>query len=68
MTISIGNSWYSLVFITNVYIDMQKTADMVRVENHTFEEISEKWENFENEIINFVTRCKSFFDRSSSLK
>ena len=57
-----------MVVITNIYIDMQKTADMARPENYIFEEISEEWENFENEIINFVTRCKSFFDRSSSLK
>jgi len=41
-TISIGNDWYSLVFITNVYIDMQKTADMIRPKNYTFEEISEE--------------------------
>ena len=57
-----------MVIITNIYIDMQKTADMIRPINYTFEEISEEWKNFENEIINFVTRCKSFFDRSSSLK
>ncbi len=41
-TISIGNNWYSLVFVTNVYIDMQKTADMIRPKNYTFEEISEE--------------------------
>ena len=41
-TISIGNYWYSLVFITNIYIDMQKTADMIRPKNYTFEEISEE--------------------------
>ncbi len=57
-----------MVVITNVYIDMQKTADMARSENYTFEGISEEWENFENEIINFVTRCKSFIDRSIFLK
>jgi len=31
-----------VVVVTNIYIDMQKTADMIRPENYTFEEISEE--------------------------
>ncbi len=41
---------------------------MSKTENYTFEEISEEWENFENEILEFVTRCKSYFGKLSSLK
>ena len=41
---------------------------MSKPENYTFEEISEEWENFENEILDFVTRCKSYFGKLSSLK
>ncbi len=37
---------------------------MTKPENHTFEEISVEWEKFEQDIVNFVTRCKSFFDNS----
>ena len=57
-----------MVVITNVYIDMQKSADMTRPKNYTFEEISEEWEEFEHRIVFFVTRCKSFFDKLCSLK
>ncbi len=41
---------------------------MSKPENYTFEEISKEWENFENEILDFVTRCKSYFGKLSSLK
>jgi len=57
-----------MVVITNVYIDMQKTADMTRPKNYTFEEISEEWEEFEHRMVFFATRCKSFFDKLCSLK
>ena len=48
------------------YIDIKKLDDMSKTETFAYEEISEEWENFENEIISFVTRCRSLFDRSSS--
>ncbi len=41
---------------------------MSKTENHTNEEISKEWANFENEILDFVTRCKSYFGKLSSLK
>ncbi len=57
-----------MVVNTKAYIDIKKLEAMSKTETCTFEEISDEWENFENEIIKFVTRCKSFLDRSSSLK
>jgi hypothetical protein len=62
------SSWYSLVFNPKSYIDTEKATDMTKSENYTFEEISDEWENFENEIMIFVTRCKSFFEKHGSLK
>ncbi len=41
---------------------------MSKTENYDNEEISKEWENFENEILDFVTRCKSYFGKLSSLK
>ncbi len=41
---------------------------MSKTENHANEEISKEWENFENEILDFVTRCKSYFGKLGSLK
>jgi hypothetical protein len=41
---------------------------MSKTENYAYEEISVEWENFENEILDFVTRCKSYFDKLGSLK
>jgi hypothetical protein len=62
------SSWYSLVFNPKSYIDTEKATDMTKSENYTFEEISEEWENFENKIIDFVTRCRSFFGKSRSFQ
>ncbi len=41
---------------------------MSKTENYDFAEISEEWENFENVILDFVSRCKSLFGKSSSSK
>jgi hypothetical protein len=41
---------------------------MSKTENYAYEEIAKDWENFENEILEFVNRCKSFFGKSSSSK
>ncbi len=41
---------------------------MSKTENYAYEEISKEWENFENVILDFVSRCKSLFDKSSSSK
>ncbi len=41
---------------------------MSKTENNANEEISKEWENFENEILDFVTRCKSYFGKLISLK
>jgi hypothetical protein len=41
---------------------------MSKTENYAYEEISKEWENFENEILEFVTRCKSFLGKSSPSK
>ncbi len=63
-----GNCWYSWVSNPIPYIDIKKAEDVSKPENYTFEEISEEWENFENNIIDFVTRCKSFFGKSRSFQ
>ena len=63
-----GYNWYSLVFNPKPYIDIEKSEDVKQSENYNFEEISKEWENFENEIMVFVTRCKSFFERYGVLK
>jgi len=61
----IGTYW----FLFPNFILISKTAENVKQsENYSFEEISEEWENFENEIMVFVTRCKSFLERYGSLK
>ncbi len=41
---------------------------MSKTENYAYEEISKEWGNFENEILDFVTRCKSSFGKLGSLK
>jgi hypothetical protein len=41
---------------------------MSKTENYAYEEISEEWENIENEVLDFVTRCKSYFGKLGSLK
>ena len=41
---------------------------MSKTENYAYEGIAEDWENFENEILEFVTRCKSFLGKSSPSK
>jgi hypothetical protein len=41
---------------------------MSNPENYAYEKISKEWENFENEILDFVTRCKSYFGKLISLK
>ena len=41
---------------------------MSKTKNHANEEISKEWENFENEILDFVNRCKSYFGKLGSLK
>ncbi len=41
---------------------------MSTTENNAYDEISEEWENFENEIMNFVIHVKSFFIKSTNLK
>jgi len=64
----IGSYWYSSVFYPKSYIDIKKWANVSKPENNTFEEIAEEWEKFEFRIINFVTRCKSFFEKLISLK
>ena len=48
-----------MVVYTKAYIDIKKVEVMSKTENYVYEEISEEWENFENEILDFVTRCKS---------
>jgi len=53
---------------TKAYIDVKKLETMSKTETWNTKEVSEEWENFENETINFATRCKSFFDRVVSLK
>ena len=63
-----GNNWYLSVFSPKFYIDMIKLANVSKPENYTFEEIAEEWEKFEYGIVNFVTRCKSFFEKLISLK
>ncbi len=63
-----GYNWYSLVFNPKPYIDIEKPEDVKQSENYDFEEISKEWENFENEIMIFVTRCKSFFEKHNTLK
>jgi hypothetical protein len=63
-----GCHWHSLVFNPKPYIDIEKPEDVKQSENYNFEEISKEWENFENEIMIFVTRCKSFFGKLGSLK
>jgi hypothetical protein len=57
-----------LVFCPKGYIDIKKWANVSKPENYTFEEIAEEWEKFEYGIVNFVTRCKSFFEKLISLK
>ena len=57
-----------MVIYTKAYIDIKKGDDMTKTENYSFEEISEEWENFENEILDFVTHCKSLFGKLSPLK
>jgi len=47
---------------------MVKLANVSKPENYTFEEIAEEWEKFECRIVNFVTRCKIFFEKLISLK
>jgi len=42
-----------VVLNTKAYIDIKNLESMSKTETGTFEEISEEWENFENEIINF---------------
>jgi hypothetical protein len=64
----IGSYWCLPVLYTKAYIDTQKTADMTKQENYDYDEIAKEWENFENEIFNFVNSCKSFFGKSSSSK
>ncbi len=64
----IGSDWELLVFKAKGYIDNQKTADMTKQENYDYDEIAKEWENFENEIFNFVNSCKSFFGKSISSK
>jgi len=64
----IGSNWYLLVFNPKGYTDIPKLANVSKPENYTFEEIVEEWEKFEQGIINFVTRCKSFFEKLISLK
>jgi hypothetical protein len=49
-------------------MDIEKPEDVKQSENYDFEEISKEWENFENEIMIFVTRCKSFFEKHNTLK
>jgi len=39
-----------------------------KTENYTFEEIAEEWEKFECRIVNFVTHCKTFFEKLISFK
>ena len=63
-----GYNRYSLVFNPKPYIDIEKPEDVKQPENYNFEEISKEWENFENEIMIFVTRCKSFFEKHNTLK
>ncbi len=63
-----GYNWYSLVFNPKPYIDIEKPEDVKQSENYDFEEISKEWENFENEIMIFVKRCKSFFEKHNTLK
>ena len=57
-----------MVIYTKAYIDIKKGEDMTKTGNYSFEEISEEWENFENEILDFVTHCKSLFGKLSPLK
>jgi len=64
----IGSNWYSSVFNLKGYIDIPKLANVSKPKNYTFEEIAEEWEKFEHEIVNFVIRCKSFFEKLISLK
>jgi len=63
-----GYNWHSLVSNPKPYIDIEKPEDVKQSENYDFEEISKEWENFENEIMIFVTRCKSFFEKHNTLK
>ena len=63
-----GYNWYSLVFNPKPYIDIEKPEDVKQSENYNFEEISKEWENFENELLDFVTRCRSYFGKLGSLK
>ena len=63
-----GYNGYSLVFNPKSYIDTKKPEDMSNTENYNFEEISKEWENFENELLDFVTRCRSYFGKLGSLK
>jgi len=63
-----GNNWYLSVFSPKFYIDTQKTADMAKQENYDYDEISKEWEKFECRIVNFVTRCKTFFEKLISFK
>jgi len=60
-----------LVFIgfsPKFYIDVKNLANVSKTENYTFEEIAEEWEKFECRIVNFVTHCKTFFEKLISLK
>jgi hypothetical protein len=60
-----------LVFIgfsPKFYIDIKNLANVSKTENYTFEEIAEEWEKFECRIVNFVTHCKTFFEKLISLK
>ncbi len=63
-----GYDWHSLGFNPKPYIDIEKPENVKQPENYNFEEISKEWENFENEIMIFVTRCKSFFEKHNTLK
>jgi len=64
----IGSNWYLSVLSPKFYIDMVKLANVSKPENYTFEEIAEEWEKFEFRIVNFVTRCKTFFEKVISFK
>jgi hypothetical protein len=57
-----------LVFCPKGYIDIKKWANVSKPENYNFEEIAEEWEKFECRIVNFVTHCKTFFEKLISLK
>ena len=52
---------------TKSYIDLKKAIDMTKAENYSYEEISKDWENFEDDIMKFVARCKAFFGKPNTL-